>query len=150
MNKQTSATVVILGTLLTGVALGALGVGAWSETRNRARAELAGPGGFVNRVEHLLEPRPDQREVVRAALEATDARNREIAETARADLREELTRLRAQLETVLDAEQLTRLDGMLRRPPPPPPGMGRPGEGRPPGPRGEGPPRGRRGPPPSE
>jgi len=132
MKPKTSATLLLFATLVAGILLGALGAGALAERRQRVRADLARPGGFVAHMEELLEPQDEaQREQILPVLEATDAVNRSIVEGARDAMRRELNRMRATLEPLLDVDQLERLDRAIRRPPAgPPPGLG-PAERRP-------------------
>jgi hypothetical protein len=90
----------------------------------------------------VIRPRDDaQRDAILPVVRATDERNRQIIQTAHAELRATLDSMRARLAPQLDAAQRARLEEFARMAPPPRemrgldgrpgrPGMGPPG-GRP-------------------
>lgn len=158
------AAVMLFVTLLLGVALGALGVGALSRERNAEVQQLRRPPGFVAHMEGVIQPRDSaQRAQVEPILAAAASRNDSILHSTNEQLRAALDSMRLRLAPMLDAPQRARLEQAARlapqmqapggggdrgdRPPPregaPPPGRGPPPDGPPPGG-----PRGRRGPPP--
>jgi len=152
MQIDTKAAVMLFVTLVLGIALGALGVGALSRQRNEQVQQLRHAPGFVAHMEEVIQPRDSaQREKLEPILAATAARNDTILRGTNEQLRAALDSMRAKLAPVLDAPQRERLDQAAKLAPPiRPAGEGR-GEQGPP--RGEGPPpkggrEGRRGPPP--
>ena len=141
------AALILIVTLLLGVALGALGSAALVRHRNAEVRELRRPPGFVAHMEEIIQPRDAaQREQIRAALEATAQANDTIIRGANDRLRAALDSMRARLAPLLDNAQRARLDDFARIKP----DFGPPGGGR--GPRGgpppDGPPGDGRGPPP--
>jgi len=172
------AAVMLLVTLLLGVALGAVGAGALSHQRIEQVKQLRRPPGFVAHFEQVIEPRDSaQRARIDSLLTFTAARNDTILLEANTQLRRALDSMRAHLNPLLSAEQRARLDKAASLAPPlRAGGQGRgdrpPGDGPPPDrnggppphrigeqPRGEGPPpdgppgdgrQGRRGPPPPD
>jgi hypothetical protein len=141
------AAVMLLVTLLLGVALGALGTGALSRYRTEEVQQLRRPPGFVAHMEEVIQPRDStQRVKVDSILTAAAARNDSILQRTN-------DQLRAALDPVLDTQQRARLEQAAKLAPPiRAGGEGRPGEGPPPR-EGRGPPPrdermgGRRGPP---
>lgn len=139
MTARLRVGAVVAGIFVAGVAVGLLLRGSLAERRARELDRMQRRGGFVERMEELLQPRDaTQRDAIRPYLEATDARNRAIHEGAAGALRQEMDSLQRALAPLLDADQRDRLARFARRPPP--------REGGPPGPGGGPPPR--EGPPP--
>jgi hypothetical protein len=160
MQIDTKAAAIVIGTLLLGTALGAVGVGALARQRNAQVQELRQPRGFVEHMEEVIAPRDAaQRDAIRPFLEATARRNDTIIRAAHEQLRNALDSLRVHLAPMLNADQQARLEREGRLPDPfpprrdgPPPEAGRgnppPRDGPPPPRRGDGPPpRGDRPPP---
>ena len=144
MQIDIKAAVMLLVTLLLGVALGALGVGALSRERNDQVRQLRRPNGFVAHMEEVIQPRDSmQRAAIATLLQETAARNDSILRGTNAQLRAALETMRTSLVPLLDSEQNARLAEAARLAPPI--GGGQRGGG----PRGDGPPR-RGGPPPGE
>lgn len=154
MRVETRSALILLATLSLGVALGAVSAGRWRQMRTESAQELRRPAGFVNHLLQIIQPRADQRDAVRAVLDSTAQRNKEVLNGAERALREELEAMRLRLAPLLDEDQRARLadesnfdqpmrpprlggpgDGPPRRRPPP----GRPGRaGPPPGPASSG------------
>ena len=134
---------MLLATLVIGVALGALGAGAI-----RPRLERGGPpppraggpspdGGLTEHVMRVIEPSDSaQATKVRAVVERTAARNRELIQELNGSLKASIDSMRAELAPMLTTDQRERLARAVRQLPAVR-GPGAPG-GR--GPRGGGPP----------
>lgn len=139
------AAIMLLSTLLLGIALGALGAGALSRQRNEQVQQLRRPLGFVAHMEEVIQPRDStQRAKVDSVLALTAARNDSILQGANTQLRSALDSMRAHLDPMLSADQRSRLEKTAQLAPPLRPA----GEGRGPPPDGRGPPPDGRGPPP--
>ena len=131
---------MLLATLLLGIVLGVLGAGALANARADRLAGARGEGGFVSHMESILQPTPEQAEILRPILEGYEARNREIMRSANEGLRSTLESMEAELDSLLTPEQARRLRDFVRRPPPGAGGRGpdgprRPGPGNRPPPR---------------
>ena len=148
MSAHTKTALVLLGTLVIGVVLGALLSGTLAQQRRDRSAELRGPRGFVQHMERVIQPTSDEQWAeVLPILQEADDRNRALIRDAETEIAAALQELGEQLGPLLDERQLERLTSELdrarplRRPPPrggpPPPGGGRdrppPRGGRPPG-----------------
>jgi uncharacterized membrane protein len=132
MTPRVRSRLFLAATLLLGMILGALLVGALGQW---LAGPPPGPAGFAGHMERMLRPRDDaQREAMRTIIAAADARNREILDETRDAMRQALVQMRAELEPLLDPEQLERLDRFIEssrgEPFPPPPGGPPPGPGR--------------------
>ena len=156
MKLETKSSVILIATLLLGVAIGLVGQGALQramhDPRGPRNGERARPSGFVARMESVLQLRADQQAPVRPLLESTADQNQRVIDDAHSRLRAQLDTLRTTLAPLLDepqrarlADEAQRLPDPFRPPPPPPPrgGGGPPGDGRglPPDDRGGPPPR---------
>jgi hypothetical protein len=137
MKIETRSEIILGATLLLGVLLGVLLVGAIGQWRAGRHRPPRDDSGFVGHVERLIDPRDEaQREAIRPILEAADARNREIVDANRDAMERALEEMKAALAPLLDERQRDRLEEFGARPGDP--------FGPPPG---EGPSRGRRPPP---
>ena len=54
IQMDTKAAVLLLVTLLLGIALGAVGAGAWSHQRTEQMQQLRRPPGFVAHMEEVI------------------------------------------------------------------------------------------------
>ena len=126
MRIEVKAWAAILGTLIVGVAIGMLLSGTLERRRHDRVETMRRPGGFVEEMERLIQPRDAaQRDSLRPYLEETDQHNRAIVEGARGSMRAELDSLRARVDKLLDDGQKARLADFAKRGPPQ--GPGRPG-----------------------
>lgn len=139
MKPEARSAVILTATFAVGAVLGMVGQGLLMRERTRRVEDLRRPQGFAAELEHVIEPRDDQRQAVRAVLEATGQRNDVIIRAAHESLKAELDSMRTRLDPLLDAGQRERLDRMGRLPDPfrpprggPPPEGGPPREGPPP------------------
>ena len=136
MRIEVKAWAAIVGTLIVGIALGLLLNGALERRRHERVETMQRPGGFVEEMERVIQPRDAaQRDSLRPYLEATDQHNRAIVEGARGSMRAELDSMRAKVDKLLDDRQKSRLADFAERGP-------RDNPGRPRGPGPQGPPNG--------
>ena len=152
MNVSRTAALLLLGTLVVGVALGALGAGALRprlETRRpppRGDDRGRGTGGFAAHMLEVIAPRDStQGARVRVIVERAATRNRAHIEDLNHSLRASVDSMRAELAPFLSSDQRDRLERATNQLPPVR-GPGPPGPREDGGRRGEGPPGG--GPPP--
>jgi hypothetical protein len=147
MKTSTTSSLMLLATLVLGMALGAVLSGTWAQQRRDRAVQGPGARGFVDHMEQLIRPRDAvQRDAIRPLLEATDQRNRSTIAGAEAEMRAAMREMANGLADLLDEGQRARLQRAVERPgllAPPPgegPGAGGPGgPGRPGGPGGPGP-----------
>jgi hypothetical protein len=149
MRIDLKAWVAIVGTLVLGIVIGLLLNGTLARRRAHEVERMRRPGGFVEQMERVIQPRDSaQAAQLRPFLEATDRRNRQIVDGARISMKSELDSMRARVTGILDADQLKRLNDFAERGPRGGPGgpggrgpRGGPGGFGPPGgPPGDGPP----------
>ena len=145
MKPATQSALILLATLIIGFVVGVFATGALGSHR-RARVErLRERGGFHEHMEEAIQPRDEEQwNAIFPIIEATAQRNRATIESARAELRTAFEEMIAELEPLLDEEQLRRVSETarftdpFRRPPPP--GDRGPGDRGPGGPPPDGPP----------
>ncbi len=116
MTGRVKSTLVLLGTLVLGVALGALGAGAVAQHRAEQIRELREREGFVAHMERLIAPRDSaQRAAIRPILEETARNNAAIFQDAHTRLGARMDTMRQRLAPLLDAAQRARLEELARR-----------------------------------
>lgn len=133
MTSRTRSYLLLGVTLLVGVVLGALLVGALGQFRAGRVEGMRGQDGFVRDIQRMIGPRDEaQRAELRPIIEATAERNGQIMNDFNDQMRAALAELMVELEPHLDDEQMARLRRFAHRPPPP---GGREGPGRRPPPK---------------
>ncbi len=138
MTPRTRSYLLLGATLVIGIVLGALLVGALGQFRAGRIEGMRDRDGFVRDIQRMIQPRDDaQRATLRPIIEATATRNRQVMDDFNDQMRAALAELVAELEPHLDEEQMARLQRFADRPPPPggPEGRGGPGGRRPPPPK---------------
>lgn len=116
MTTRTQTTLIVIGTLIVGMVLGGLIVGAVARHRLQELAELRTRPGLVNRLERVIQPTSDaQRDTVRAVLTRHAERIVALRRTHRRDLRAAIDSLRADLALHLTPEQQARLKRHIGR-----------------------------------
>ena len=120
MTPRTRSYLLLGITLMVGVVLGALLVGAVGQFRAGRVEGMRGRDGFVRDIQRMIGPRDEaQRAKLRPIIEATAERNGQIMDAFNDQMRAALAELVAELEPHLDAEQMARLRRFADRPPPP-------------------------------
>lgn len=123
MNMSRTAALLLLATLVVGIALGALGAGALRPRLERGPPPPppgAGPrgGGFAEHMMSVIQPTDSaQAAGVRAVVERTAARNRSIIQELNGSLKATVDSMRAELAPMLTADQRDRLDRAVREMP---------------------------------
>ncbi|MGH7556301.1 MAG: hypothetical protein ACREMD_00685 [Gemmatimonadota bacterium] len=111
MTIDTKSSLILLATLILGIALGALGVGALAHRRGDHLRELSHRGGFVEYMERVIQPRNEaQREAIRPILEQTGRIHWTLMDSTHTRMVAELERMRQRLAPHLDEAQRERLE----------------------------------------
>jgi hypothetical protein len=119
MSLRGRAIGIITGTLLIGVAIGALLVGPMIARHHFRRAEAwRTPRGFATRLEDVIKPNPDQVDALRTILARYGDDLDEVMSRHRAEIRDMVDSLNADLDTLLTPEQKERLEAMRHHGPP--------------------------------
>lgn len=111
MTINAKSSLILLATLIFGIAIGALGVGALAHQRGEHLRELRHRGGFVEHMERVIRPRDEtQREAIRPILEETDRIHWTLMDSTHTRMVAELQRMRQRLDPHLDEAQRERLE----------------------------------------
>lgn len=111
MTIDARSSLILLATLLFGIAIGALGAGALAQRRSEHLRELRHRGMFVEHMERIIQPRDEaQREAIRPILEETGRRNHAILDSTHGRLQAEMDRMREELAPHLDQAQRERVE----------------------------------------
>ena len=136
MNVSRTAAVALLATLITGMVIGVLGVGALGRHLMRLDPPRYRPpapaGAFQEHMLRVIEPKDSIQEAkVRVVLERAADRNRALIQRLNVSLRASVDSMRTEIAPLLTADQRERLERATNRLPP----VREPGG---PGPRGPG------------
>lgn len=131
MSNTVRAWLLLIVTLLLGVAIGVLGAGALQDRRFARVNDIRRPGGFTEHVQRVIRPTSDsQWNAIRPFVEAAARENEERRRMHDGSMRASLDTLRMRLDPLLDASQRERLarfvPGRPGGPGGPPPRDGRP------------------------
>jgi len=119
VTPRARSSLLLGGTLVIGMLLGALIVGAVGQWRAGRAEGLRHEEAFTRHMVTLIQPRDEaQRDAVRQIVRATAARNTEIAVEFRESMRSALQAMVEELAPLLDEEQLDRLQRFAASPPP--------------------------------
>lgn len=107
---RTKTALILVGTLLLGVVLGALATGVFVRHRIHHLRKLRTPAGFTQEMMQAIEPTgPEQRDALRTALESHVRNMRDIRERYRKELRAEVDSMHAAAGDLLTPEQQERM-----------------------------------------
>ena len=116
MKARTKSALLLVATLVVGGLIGAVTTGTIVNNRLDQLQELRRPGGFSGKLEQVIGPTDDaQRAQINAVLERSQARFAEVRRECGGFFAAHRDSMRADLAPLLTAEQLTRLDGWLKR-----------------------------------
>ncbi|MGH7564342.1 MAG: hypothetical protein ACREK5_07955 [Gemmatimonadota bacterium] len=111
MTIDAKSSLILLVTLLLGIAIGALGAGALAQRRSEHLREMRVRGMFVDHMEQIIRPRDEaQREAIRPILEETGRRNHALLDSTHVRLEAEMERMRERLAPLLDEAQRERVE----------------------------------------
>ena len=111
MTIDARSSLILLITLLLGIAIGALGAGAVAQRRSEHVRELRLRGMFVDHMEQIIRPRDEaQWEAVQPIIEETGRRNYAIIDSTHGRLEVEMERMWEQLAPHLDEDQRERVE----------------------------------------
>ena len=135
MNPRVKSGLLLVATLILGMVLGGLLTGAIVQRRLESFAKIQTPVGMSLFLEDVIQPHSDeQREAIRAVLDAAGPGFIAIMEQTREEMKALRDSVRRALEPLLTEEQLKRLEARTRLGPGPFPF----GRRKPPGSRGKG------------
>lgn len=119
MNLQVKPTLIIIGTLLIGIVLGALMSGTLAERRHRKIRSMMRPDGFSEQLIELIQPQDnEQRDAIAAVLQNTGRRIDEMMRESRAEIHTMVDSMALELKPLLTDEQNARLQKHLGERPP--------------------------------
>lgn len=110
MSARTKSLLALFGTLTLGIALGA--VLTIAVIRNRAATftiMMIREERFVNRLEHLIQPSPQQADTVRAVLHKYGHLITSRAQTFRTEQWRTFDSLKSELQPILSSQQYERI-----------------------------------------
>ena len=111
MTIDARSSLILLATLILGIAIGALGAGALAQRRVEHLRELRHGGIFLEHMERIIQPRDEaQWETIRPIIEETGRRNLGLIEGTHARLEAQMDSMRARLAPHLDEDQRARLE----------------------------------------
>ena len=115
MTIDARSSLILLVTLLLGIAIGALGAGAIAQRRSEHIRELRLRGMFVDHMEQIIRPRDEaQWEAIRPIVEEAGRRNYAIMDSTHSHLEAEMERMRERLAPHLDEAQRERVEAAAR------------------------------------
>ena len=110
MTTKSKTTLIILGTLIIGIAIGALVSGTWRQQREHRFERMMSHQRFLHVMERIIQPTDEQREAIDQILEKRSEQISAIQEKHESEVRALLDSLRSDLASVLTEEQRTRLE----------------------------------------
>lgn len=114
MSPRVRTTLILLGTLVLGICLGALGLAALVHHRHERVEALHHPAGFVRFVMDAIEPRDEaQRRAILPYVEAAGQTTRGELRATHERLIARVMAMRDSLRPLLTDEQLERLESSL-------------------------------------
>lgn len=119
MNTKTKSILVIIGALLIGIIIGAMG--STMVRRNLFEDRIARfrtPEGFTQRLIEVIQPDPEQREAINDILKKNHQKMLEFGKEGMERIKNHADSLLKELEPVLRPDQLERLKKRLMERPP--------------------------------
>lgn len=119
MNLQVKPTLIIIGTLLIGIVLGALMSGTLAERRHRKIRSMMRPDGFSEQLIEVIQPQDnEQRDAIATVLRNTGCRIDEMMQKSRNEIHAMVDSMAVELKPLLTDEQNARLQKHLGERPP--------------------------------
>ena len=116
MKMETKTVLIILGTLIIGMIIGALISGAFTRHRIGRFMSMREPGRLSAHVERIIDPDESQRELVREILSKHAERFLEIHSQFEGEMMALRDSLRKDLDPILTDEQKERLERVPKPP----------------------------------
>ena len=111
MNLQVKPALIIIGTLLIGIVLGALMARTLADRRHQIIGDMMRPDMLSIRLIKIIEPlESDQREAVTAIVEETASRVRNLTRETRSEMHTVMDSMFTELKPLLTNEQNARLE----------------------------------------
>lgn len=115
MNTKSKTTLIILGTLIIGIIIGALVSGTLRQQRENRFERMMLHQRVRHVMERIIQPTVEQREVIDKILEKWSEKISAIQEEHESEMQAVLDSLRSELASVLTKEQRTRLEARLAK-----------------------------------
>lgn len=116
MNTRTKSALLIAGTLIVGVLIGALATARVTDQRLDRMRDLRSRDGFAETVLQAIEPTsPEQEKQIKAILSESHERMGDLRREWRVSLRAEGDTMRKALTEILTPAQIEALDGWMER-----------------------------------
>ncbi len=113
MTTKTKSTLILLGVLVIGVAIGALATGTLRKQRVRSFKRMPPHERFFSFMERTVEPSEEQRGDFERVIETRSKQLRELYETHQTGVIAIYDSLRADLQNILTDEQKQRFEELL-------------------------------------
>jgi Spy/CpxP family protein refolding chaperone len=115
LNTKTKTSFVLIGTLLIGVAIGALGSALWRADRARKFELMRPENRFLNFIKGVIRPAPEQNQQFDEILGNYSKRISNIHDQHQEEILAVYDSLRSELNALLTDEQRARLEESLAR-----------------------------------
>jgi hypothetical protein len=116
MNTRSKSVLILVGVLIIGVIIGALGSTILRRQMWEDRiSHFKKPDGFINRLIEKIEPEPDQEKAIREILSKHHQKMIKISEESRNMIKSHADSLILELKPILSKEQLDKLEKILKR-----------------------------------
>lgn len=115
MTPRGKSGLVILGTLLIGILIGALGSGALRQTRRHRFHAMPPDMRFLHFVKRVVQPTPEQEKAFDAIIQRRSRQIAEINEQHETQILAIFDSLRTELSSLLTDEQRVRLEERLKQ-----------------------------------
>jgi hypothetical protein len=132
MKITTRTTLILASVLILGIIIGFIGASSWLRYNQRKRiGHFREGGGFIVEMEKLIDPHPDQKELIHQILVRHSLLVKQFSEEQRTLFMKSIDSLNTELAQILSPEQMTNFQHKIKnrpkRPgphpgPPPPPG----------------------------
>jgi Spy/CpxP family protein refolding chaperone len=115
MKTKTKTTLIILGTFVIGIIIGALASGTWRQKREHRFERMMPHQRFLRVMERIIQPTDEQREAIDQILKKRSEQISAIQEEHESEVQAILDSLRSDLASVLTEEQRARLEKRLAK-----------------------------------
>jgi len=115
MKPGVKATAILMATLVLGIVLGFVGHGTWEHYRNDRPDRRPGPGGFIERMERILQPDSLNADTIHAVLVLHQARFLDVNKEQRAAMQAMMDSLITDLRGLVPEDRIERLEQIRER-----------------------------------
>lgn len=115
MNNRLKYTLILVSTLIIGMAIGFLINGRVTSTRIEKIRGYYSEGRFNRELVKIIQPTPEQSDKVSSILKEYSNKNCEMMEGFRSNQKQMFTDMRAELDKILNPEQVKRINNYWER-----------------------------------